>query len=84
MAKDVPDYALMVGNPARQMGWMSRHGIRLPKPDANGIMVCAESGYKYKEIKPGVVRCLDIDEEATLPPEMAVGKIKYDDFKKGM
>ena len=84
VAKDVPDYALMAGTPARQVGWMSRHGIRLPKPDSNGIMVCAESGYKYKEVKPGVLRCLDIDEETPLPPEMAVGKIKYDDLKKGM
>jgi UDP-2-acetamido-3-amino-2,3-dideoxy-glucuronate N-acetyltransferase len=82
VAKDVPDYALMVGNPGRQVGWMSRHGIKLGKPDAKGIMVCPESGYKYKETKPGVLRCLDIDEEAPLPPEMAVGKIKYDDFKK--
>src|SRR5580698_6526815 len=29
VAKDVPDYALMVGNPARRVGWMSRHGHRL-------------------------------------------------------
>ena len=84
VTKDVPDYALVTGNPAKQMGWMSRHGIRLSKPDVNGIMVCAESGYRYREVKPGVVRCLDIDEEAPLPPEMAVGKIKYDDLKNKM
>jgi UDP-2-acetamido-3-amino-2,3-dideoxy-glucuronate N-acetyltransferase len=82
VAKDVPDYALMIGNPARQMGWMSRHGIRLPKPDSDGIMVCSESGYRYKEVEPGVIRCLDLDEESPLPPEKAVGKISYDDFKK--
>src|SRR4030042_1555906 len=57
VAKDVPDYALMVGNPARQKGWMSRHGILLPKPDSAGLMVCPERGYYYKEVKPGVVRC---------------------------
>ena len=81
VAKDVPDYAMMVGVAARQVGWMSRHGIRLPKPDSNGIMICPESGYRYKEVEPGVVKCLDLDEEAHLPPEKAVGKIPYDDFK---
>ncbi len=82
VAKDVPDYALMMGAPAKQMGWMSRHGIRLPKPDSDGVMVCPESGYRYKEVAPGVVRCLDLDEESPLPLEKAVGKIPYDDFKK--
>jgi UDP-2-acetamido-3-amino-2,3-dideoxy-glucuronate N-acetyltransferase len=33
VAKNVPDYALMVGNPARQRGWMSRHGHLLKKPE---------------------------------------------------
>ena len=82
VTEDVPDYALMIGVPAKQAGWMSRHGIRLPKPDSNGIMICAESGYKYKEIEPGVVRCLDLGENAPLPPDKAVGKISYDQFKK--
>jgi len=82
VVKDVPDYALMVGVPAKQMGWMSRHGIPLQQSDAEGIMVCRESGYRYKEVKPGVVRCLDLDEAEPLPADKAVGKIPYDDFKK--
>jgi len=82
VARDVPDYALMMGVPARQIGWISRHGIRLPEPDSNGIMVCAESGYRYKEVEPGVVRCLDLDEDAPLPPEKAVGKVSYDTLKE--
>lgn len=82
VVKDVPDYALMVGVPAKQMGWMSRHGIRLPKPDSDSIMVCPESSYRYKEVKPGVVRCLDLDEAEPLPADKTVGKIPYDDFKK--
>jgi len=82
VAKDVPDYALMVGVPARQLGWMSRHGHRLGRPNAEGVMVCPESGLRYKEESPGVVRCLDLDEESPLPPEMAVGEVTYDDFKK--
>lgn len=81
VAKDVPDYALMVGVPGRHNGWMSRHGIRLPKPDADGIMICSESGYRYKEVTPGVIKCLDLDEDAPLPADKAVGKIPYDDFK---
>jgi UDP-2-acetamido-3-amino-2,3-dideoxy-glucuronate N-acetyltransferase len=82
VAKNVPDYALMQGVPARQAGWMSRHGIRLGKPDSDGTMICAESGYRYKETEPDVVRCLDLDEEAPLPPDEAIGKISYDELKK--
>lgn len=82
VARNVPDYALMMGNPARQKGWMSRHGHRLAEPDANGIMLCPESGYRYVEAEPGVLRCLDLNEEAPLPKELAVGAKSYDDFKE--
>jgi len=82
VAKNVPDYALMVGVPAKPMGWMSRHGVRLPAPGKDGIMICPESGYRYKESKPGELKCLDLDEEAPLPTEKAVGKTLYDEFKK--
>jgi UDP-2-acetamido-3-amino-2,3-dideoxy-glucuronate N-acetyltransferase len=67
VTRDVPDYALMMGVPARQVGWMSRHGHRLGKPDSQGIMVCPESGLRYREVEPGVLRCLDLDESAPLP-----------------
>ncbi len=83
VTKNVPDYALMMGVPARRTGWISRHGIPLPKPDAKGEMVCPESGFQYREVSPGMVRCLDLDEETPLPPEMAVGKVLYRDLKKG-
>ena len=63
--EDVPDYGLMVGVPARRIGWVSRHGHRL-KAGNDGVMVCPESGYRYKEVEPLVVRCLDLDEEAAL------------------
>lgn len=82
VAKDVPDYALMVGVPGRRTAWMSRHGHRLGNPDADGVMVCPESGYRYKETTPGVLRCLDLDEEAPLPAELSMGKRTYDEFKK--
>jgi UDP-2-acetamido-3-amino-2,3-dideoxy-glucuronate N-acetyltransferase len=82
VTKNVPDYALMMGVPAKQVGWISRHGIPLPEPDAEGIMVCPESGYRYREVEPGVVRCLDLDEETPLPPEKAVGNISYHELKR--
>ena len=47
VTKEVPDYALVVGNPARQVGWMSEYGHRL-EFDKNGLAVCKESGEKYK------------------------------------
>ena len=47
VTKDVPAYALVVGNPARFAGWMSEYGHRL-KFDESGIAVCPESGEKYK------------------------------------
>ena len=81
VAKDVPDYALMVGVPGRRVAWISRHGHILKNPDAEGIMICPESGYRYKEVSPGVIRCLDLDEEAPLPVELTEGKITYDEFK---
>lgn len=64
---NVPDYALMLGVPARQKGWMSRHGHRLTEQDSNGILVCPESGWHYKEIEPGVLRCLDWQEDTPIP-----------------
>jgi UDP-2-acetamido-3-amino-2,3-dideoxy-glucuronate N-acetyltransferase len=63
---DVPDYALVAGIPARRIGWMSRHGYRLTKPDADGVMRCPESGWRYHEVAPGVLRCLDHDEDAPI------------------
>jgi UDP-2-acetamido-3-amino-2,3-dideoxy-glucuronate N-acetyltransferase len=81
VTKNVPDYALMVGVPARHAGWMSRHGHRLGKPDGDGIMTCPESGFRYREVEPGVLRCLDLDEDQPLPETLAVGNRFYRDFK---
>ena len=46
VTKHVPDYALVVGNPARQIGWMSEYGHRL-NFDEKGMAECPESGDKY-------------------------------------
>ncbi len=63
---DVPDYALMLGVPAQQKGWMSRHGHRLTERNAQGYFVCPESGWRYHETEPGVLRCLDWPEDKDL------------------
>ena len=47
--KDVKAYALMAGVPARQIGWMSRHGERLELPQSGvGEIVCASTGARYR------------------------------------
>lgn len=46
VTKDVLPYALVTGNPCRQTGWMSEHGIAL-KFDEEGKAICRESGKKY-------------------------------------
>jgi len=47
VTKTVPDYALVVGNPSRQIGWMSEYGHRL-EFDKDGTAVCKESAQTYK------------------------------------
>jgi UDP-2-acetamido-3-amino-2,3-dideoxy-glucuronate N-acetyltransferase len=53
VTKDVADYALMTGNPARRTGWVSRYGQRL-NFDADGHAVCPEGGDHYR-MEDGVV-----------------------------
>ena len=55
VTKTIPDYALVVGNPARQTGWMSEYGHKLVF-DNQGIAVCPESSQEYKMEKNSVVR----------------------------
>jgi UDP-2-acetamido-3-amino-2,3-dideoxy-glucuronate N-acetyltransferase len=47
VTKNVPPYSLWVGNPAKQMGWISEYGHRL-QFDKDGIGICSESKQKYK------------------------------------
>lgn len=82
VTKDVPAYALVVGNPARQKGWMSRHGHRLEKPGKDGTMVCPESGFRYRlDEASNQLRCLDWPEAVPLPEGQAVGSASYRQFK---
>ncbi|MEG8945512.1 acyltransferase [Rosettibacter firmus] len=58
VTKDVPDYGLVVGNPAKLIGWMSEAGERLIFDD-NGIAFCKKSNKKY-QLKNGIVTEIEI------------------------
>ncbi|MFK8060262.1 MAG: acyltransferase [Polaribacter sp.] len=47
VTKEIPDYALVVGNPSKQIGWVSEYGYRLSF-DENNIAICKESKQTYK------------------------------------
>jgi UDP-2-acetamido-3-amino-2,3-dideoxy-glucuronate N-acetyltransferase len=81
VTKDVPDYGLVMGVPARQTGWMSRQGHVLRDPNADGVMICPETGLRYREVAPGKLVCLDLDDEAPLPESMRTGSVSYDEIK---
>jgi UDP-2-acetamido-3-amino-2,3-dideoxy-glucuronate N-acetyltransferase len=55
ITNNVPPYALVVGNPARQTGWVSEYGHKLTF-DANGLAVCPESNQQYKLTDNKVIR----------------------------
>jgi UDP-2-acetamido-3-amino-2,3-dideoxy-glucuronate N-acetyltransferase len=84
VTSDVPDYALMMGVPAKQKGWMSRHGHLLEFDDQDEAK-CPESGLRYHRVNTGensFVRCLDIGEDCALPTELAYGKTDYRSVKQ--
>jgi UDP-2-acetamido-3-amino-2,3-dideoxy-glucuronate N-acetyltransferase len=55
VTKDVKPYALVIGNPAKQTGWMSEYGHKL-KFDETGFATCPESGEKYRILDGNVSR----------------------------
>jgi UDP-2-acetamido-3-amino-2,3-dideoxy-glucuronate N-acetyltransferase len=57
--EDVPDFALMVGNPARQIGWMSRYGKQIPLPldGQEGEYQCPHTGDRYELRNGRVILC---------------------------
>jgi UDP-2-acetamido-3-amino-2,3-dideoxy-glucuronate N-acetyltransferase len=81
VTKDHPDYALVIGVPGKQVGWMSRHGHNLNRFDENGIALCPESGFRYV-LRNNLLQCLDFDEDLPLSPELSFGKKAYQTFKK--
>jgi UDP-2-acetamido-3-amino-2,3-dideoxy-glucuronate N-acetyltransferase len=71
VTRDLPDYAFVRGVPARQVGWMGRHGHSLTPDnrDEEGFLVCPESRLRYELFyKDGVerLRCVDVDEDQPL------------------
>lgn len=75
VTKSVPDYALMLGAPAVQKGWMSRHGQRLKRE--GDYWVCPESKLRYLETPEKTLKCVDLDEHADLPPELTKSVLPY-------
>jgi UDP-2-acetamido-3-amino-2,3-dideoxy-glucuronate N-acetyltransferase len=84
VTKDVPDYAFVMGVPAKQRGWMSRHGHKLIKKNSEGTYCCPESKLRYKETTDHGLKCLDLDEETPLPENLRNGSARYDDFKRNV
>ncbi len=81
--EDVPSYALFAGVPAKQVGWMSRHGHRLQFSE-EGLATCPESELRYRLNECDgtfTVSCIDLNEEATLPKELSVGTQEFGTFK---
>ena len=88
---DVPDYGFVVGSPARQVGWMSRHGHKLEFDESN-TAICPESGYRYQVSGVGcqvsgeegapTVTCISIGEDEPLPPEHSAGSKSYRELKQ--
>jgi len=70
VSRDVPDYALVVGVPARQECWMSRHGQRLD-PSPGATVTCPEGGLSYRLGDDGSLECLDLSVDAPLPAARA-------------
>ncbi|MBI4954908.1 MAG: N-acetyltransferase [Myxococcales bacterium] len=52
---DVADHALVVGVPARRVGWVGRRGVRLAGPGLDGVLTCPESGERYREERGALV-----------------------------
>lgn len=80
VTRDVSDYALVMGNPARQKGWISRHGHVL-QPGPDGLMTCPEVGFHYEEMPGKKLRCLDLDEDQALPVDLTKGTRSYRELK---
>lgn len=71
----------IAATPGRQKGYMSRYGHILKNPDAEGVMKCPESGFRYKESSTGILTCIDLHEEAPLFPPSSIGIRAYSEFK---
>jgi UDP-2-acetamido-3-amino-2,3-dideoxy-glucuronate N-acetyltransferase len=73
VTRDVPDYALVQGVPAREQKWMSRHGYRLERVNGDGLLVDPVIGWRYQIQPGGGLRCLDWPEDEPLPEQQTTG-----------
>jgi UDP-2-acetamido-3-amino-2,3-dideoxy-glucuronate N-acetyltransferase len=80
VTKDISDYGLVIGNPGKLSGYMSRHGHKLAFNES-GKATCPESKFVYEK-KYQQVRCLDLDEDEPLPSELSFGSKNYNSFKR--
>jgi len=62
--KDVPPYALMVGVPARRIGWTCRCGITLSRPNGDGLLVCAACGNTYRQRGDQLIPLKEVQQNA--------------------
>ena len=81
VTKDVPDYALVLGNPAKKVSWISRHGHRLEEKES-GSYICPESKLSYQFNTEGKMACVDLLESDNLPKELAKGLKPYHHFRQ--
>jgi UDP-2-acetamido-3-amino-2,3-dideoxy-glucuronate N-acetyltransferase len=61
-----PPYSLLLGVPARQVGYVGRHGHRLAEPDEAGHRRCPETGWRYRENERGLLECVDYPDQQPL------------------
>ena len=79
VTKDVPDYAMIVGVPGKQRGFVTRHGHPID-PAPGETVHCPETGLQYALNDAGGLRCLDLDEDSPLPDSLATGMTPYRDL----
>ena len=80
VTKAIPDYGLVLGNPGKLSGYMSRHGQKLTFSES-GRATCPESKFIYEK-KDDQVHCLDLSEDEPLPSELSFGSKNYNSFKR--
>ncbi|MBG0827437.1 N-acetyltransferase [Planomonospora sp. ID67723] len=66
VSRDVPDFALVAGNPARRIGWVGRAGVRL-EPDGEGRWRCPRTGEGYVETEGGLAPAADFQSAPESP-----------------
>ena len=79
VVKDIPDYGLVLGNPGKLSGYMSRHGHKLTFNES-GRATCPESNFVYEKANDQV-HCLDLNEDDSLPTELSVGSKTYNSLR---